>query len=570
LIKKLFSLGIVCIFLFSPIIANSETYYGDKYGGRIVLSTTSDPKSFNDIIAKETSTTTVTGYIFEGLTTVNAHTIKVEPNLARKWDISEDGLTWTFYLRKDVFWNDGEQFTADDVVFTFNDLIYNEDIPSSSKDIFTIEGKTFEVEKLDKYTVKFTLPTKFAPFIRSMGQAILPKHKLESYVVSGKFNFTWGIDTPPEDIVGTGPFKLVEYKPGRRLVFERNALYWKKSKQGDNLPYIDGIIYLIVQNADTSLLKFLEGEIDIYSLRGSDYPILKPDEEKRNFKVYDLGPAFGTNFLCFNQNKGRNPDTGMPFVEPQKLSWFTDVNFRRAIAQVIDKKRIIEILKNGLGYDQNSAISPAKGFFHNPNVVKYKYDIDAAKKALKDAGYFDRNGDGVIEDAKGNDVRFNLYTNSSADERIRMCGIIRHDLEKLGMRVNFQALEFNTLISKLTGNYEWDAIMLGLTGGGADPHFGKNVWISNGQLHMWYPNQEEPATDWEKRIDELFIQGVQELDEDKRKVLYDEFQVIVSNQLPFIYTVLGSSITAVRNRFGNLDPTNYGGVLHNIEEIYIK
>ncbi len=112
-------------------------------------------------------------------------------------------------------------------------------------------------------------------------------------------------------------------------------------------------------------------------------------------------------------------------------------------------------------------------------------------------------------------------------------------------------------------------MILGLTGG-IEPHFGKNVWHSSGHLHMWYPLQESPATEWEKRIDEIFSLGVQELDEDKRKVLYDEYQYIVSQNLPLIYTILSAKISAVRNKFGNLNPTNYGGVFHNLEEIYIK
>jgi peptide/nickel transport system substrate-binding protein len=143
-------------------------------------------------------------------------------------------------------------------------------------------------------------------------------------------------------------------------------------------------------------------------------------------------------------------------------------------------------------------------------------------------------------------------------------------LEQLGIKVNFKILEFNTLVSKLTSTFDWDAIILGLTGGGADPHFGNNVWTTSGRLHMWNPRQKIPATSWEKRIDEIFIEAVQELNEDKRKVLYDEFQMIVSDEVPLIYTVLESNIFAVRNKFGKLDPTNYGGPFHNIEEIYIK
>ena len=124
------------------------------------------------------------------------------------------------------------------------------------------------------------------------------------------------------------------------------------------------------------------------------------------------------------------------------------------------------------------------------------------------------------------------------------------------------------LVSKLDSTFDWEAIILGLTGG-IEPHFGKNVWDSSGQLHMWYPAQKEPATPWEARIDEIYNLGVQELDRDKRKALYDEWQEIVADQLPFIYTILGERLSALRNKYGNIHPTAYGGILHNPEEIYL-
>jgi len=209
------------------------------------------------------------------------------------------------------------------------------------------------------------------------------------------------------------------------------------------------------------------------------------------------------------------------------------------------------------------------GFFYTSNVHVYDYNLEKARDILKKAGYYDRNGDAWIEDPDGNTVEFSLSTNSGNVERTQTAGIIRHDLQSLGMKVNFMALEFNSLVAKLNNTFDWDAIVLGLTGG-IEPHFGKNVWHSTGGLHMWYPMQKEPATPWEKRIDEIFTLGVQELDPNKRKVLYDEFQLIVSRELPLIYTVSSSNLLAVRNKFGNLKPTSYGGALHNIHEIYIK
>ncbi|MFA5059037.1 MAG: ABC transporter substrate-binding protein [Candidatus Omnitrophota bacterium] len=535
----------------------------------MVLATTSDPRSFNPIVAQETSTTAITSHIFEGLTRTNGVTLKVEPHLAQSWDISPDGLLWTFHLRSGVVWSDGVSFSADDVVFTFNDLIYNEKIPTSARDAFTIDGKIFKVEKIDDLTVKFTLPFKFAPFLRGMSQEILPKHRLERIVQENKFNFALGIDSDLKDIVGTGPYQLTEYLPGQRIILKKNHLYWRKSLEGEQLPFIEKIIYMIVQSQDTLLLKFLDGEVDYCSLRGADYPLLKPEEKKKNFTIYDSGPDFGSNFIVFNQNDGINPKTKKMFVDPKKLSWFANREFRRAVAHAIDKKRIIDIVMNGLGYPQDSAESPSAEFFYNPKVIGYDYDLAKAREILEKSGFTDRNGDGIVEDKNGYRVEFNLYTNSGSTDRVQMAAMIRHDLENLGMKVNLVSIEFNDLVSRLVSTYDWDAVMIGLTGG-IEPHFGKNVWASDGQLHVWYPRQEQPQSAWEKRVDDIFNQAVQELDEPKRKVLYDEWQLIVSRELPAIYTVFGANIFAVRNKFENLHPTSFGGAFHNLEEIFIK
>ncbi len=142
-------------------------------------------------------------------------------------------------------------------------------------------------------------------------------------------------------------------------------------------------------------------------------------------------------------------------------------------------------------------------------------------------------------------------------------------MEQIGIKVHFTQLEFNNLVTKLDSTFDWEAIVLGLTGG-IEPHFGKNVWESSGHLHLWFPKQKKPATPWEVRIDEIFNKAVQELDPARRKELYNEWQRIVSEQLPLIYTALPANIFAVRNRFGNLHPTSYGGPFHNLVEIFIK
>ncbi|MDE2028905.1 MAG: ABC transporter substrate-binding protein, partial [Candidatus Omnitrophica bacterium] len=513
-----------------------------RYGGSLVLATGSDPKTFNDIVSTDANSTAVTSLLFEGLTTADPFTLKVIPQLARSWEVSADGLVWTFHLRKDVKWFDGVPFTADDVVFTFNDLIYNPDIPSSSKDVLTIDGKPIKVQKIDAYTVRFTLPFKFAPFLRCLSQSIMPKHCLQQAVKDKKFSFTWGIDTPPSQIIGTGPFMLSEYHPGERLVFKRNPHYWKKSPGGDALPYLDKIIYLIIPDPQAQLLKFIDGELDAISVSGADYPLLKPLEMRKNFHIYEAGPAYDSNFLVFNQDPGINPNTHKPFVDPVKLSWFKNLSFRQAVAHAVDKKKIIEIINNGFGSPQNGPMSPSSGFFYDPDVKTYDYNLQEARSILKRAG-FRYSADGrTLLDPQGHVVAFNFYTaDSGTNGRPQIAAIIRADLQRLGMRVNLVPVEFNTLVNKLMSSFDWDMVMIGLTGG-VEPHFGQNVWYSSGGLHLWDPHELKPATSWEARIDKIFDQGAQELDDNKRKALYDEWQRIVADELPVIYTVLGTDM----------------------------
>lgn len=538
-------------------------------GGELILASIADPKSFNPITAKETSTTQVTGLVFEGLTRTNGITTLVEPNLAERWEHSEDGLTWTFHLRKDVRWSDGRPFTADDVVFTFDSLIFNDAVPNSARDIFTIEGQPVRVSKVDDHTVQFELPRRFAPFLRAMGQEILPRHKLEQAVTEGTFASTWGVSADLSEVVGTGPFLLKSYLANQRVTLVRNPLYWRKDASGQGLPYLERIIFVIVSSVDVALLRFQTGETDYYPMVAAHYPILKPGEAQGNFTIYELGPGQGSNFLFFNQNRGRESKTGKPYVDPVKLSWFTNLDFRRAVAYAIDRQSIISIVMNGLGSPQYGPMTVSEGYFYNADLPSYDYDPGKARRILQEAGFIDRDGDVVVEDAEGRPVEFVLITNAGNTERQRIAEMIRKDLTVIGFKVHFTLMDFNVLVGKLDNTYDWDAIILGLTGG-IEPHFGRNVWYSSGQLHMWYPRQETPATPWEARIDWIFDQAVQELDPAKRKELYDEWQQVVAEQLPLIYTVVPERLIAVRNKFGNIYPTSYGGVLWNLEEIYEK
>jgi peptide/nickel transport system substrate-binding protein len=540
-----------------------------KFGKTIILSSISDPKSFNPITATETSTSEFTGYMYEGLIRIDGVTLKPRAGLSDRWEVSPDGLTWTFYMRKGIVWSDSVPITAYDVEFTFNSLIYNPAInPNSSRDIFTIDKKQIAVKALDSATVRFILPVPFAPFLRSLSQEILPKHKYGRFAANGSFSNALGIQTPPDSMVSSGPFLLEEFISSQKVVFKRNGRYWQTDSLGRHLPYLDRVVYLIVTDQNAELLRFGRGEIDYLSAKGEDYPTLKRDEARGNYTVYRLGPNEGSNFLFFNQNYGINKSTGKPYVDSVKLAWFCNPLFRKGISYALDRANMIAIAMNGLGYPQWSPMTPAEGYFFNPAVEQYEFDMGKARATLAQAGFKDRNSDGILEDSAGHAVEFSFVTNSGNNVRVKIAEMIRKDLETLGFKIHFQQLEFNSLIQKIDNPpYAWDAILLGLTGG-PDPHFGKNVWNSSGSLHMWFPRQNKPATPWEARIDSLFSAGVKELDETKRKAIYDEWQRIAADELPLIYTVLPEKILCISNKFKNINPTPNGGLLHNIEWVY--
>ena len=575
--NNLFLTIVISTLLLVPLALASELFkepYKDyqiicgQRGGELVLSTTSDPKSFNPIVAQETSTTQITGYIFEGLTRTDPVTLEVLPNLALNWETSDDGKEWIFHLRKDVKWNDGEKFTARDVVFTFNKLIYNPDIPTSSRDIFTVEGEKIIVQAIDDYKVKFSLPFTFAPFLRALSHEILPVHKYASLVEEGKFTFSMGLDTKLADIVGTGPFRLARYFPGERVTLERNPFYWKKDSCQNQLPYLEKLLFVILSNSDTAMLKFLEGEIDHYSIRPQDLAILGPDQAKGNFSIYNAGPSLMSNFVVLNQNSGVNPHTKKPFVEPYKLKWFKNKDFRRAISYAINRKKIIDILMNGLGTPQHSAVSPANIYYYNDKVEKYSYNPKGAKDILSTIGFSDQDRDGILEDKQGRKLEIIFFTSAENTQRVQIATLIKKDLEAIGVKVHFLPLDFNNLVSKLTATLDWEMILIGLTGG-IEPYFGKNVWSYKGNLHMWNLSKE-PLDQYEVEIEDIFNQTARILDESQRRALFSRWQQIVSQELPLIYTVVPYSIYAVRNKFGNLYPTTYGGAFSQIEHIYLR
>ena len=545
-----------------------------KFGGELIASTIGEgPKTFNPFNSKDNTSSTMAGIMYDGLLTTDPISGQPIPKLAKEFEISKNGVDYIIKLRKGIKWSDGKAITADDVVFTWRDIIFAGLGDTSTRDSLVIDGKLPNVEKIDNYTVKFTTPKPYAPFIRMLSTPIAPKHIFMPAVQKGNafFDTFLSTNTPPKDFVVSGAFKLKEYVPAQRVVYERNSNYYEINKNGDKLPYLDKLIYLIVGDLNNEVLKFEAKEIDIISLQGSKVARYKSLEPHSDFDLYNLGPTTGTMYLSLNLNDRKN-DKGKYYVNPIKQKWFQDINFRKAVDLAIDRKNMVFNIANGIGAPLYTPES-LNSIYLNKNLKPYDKNIDEAKNLLTKSGFY-TDKKGKLFDKSGNRVEFDLYTNAGNTEREAIGVMIKQDLEELGMKVNFKPIEFNSLVNKLVSTFDWDMVIMGLTGSPLEPNGGKNVWLSDGRLHMFnMRTPQEGKTNilsWEKELDYLFTQGALATKFEDRKKYYDKYQEIIYNQKPMIYIYSPVIIMAIREKFKNIYPSSLSGLTHNIEEIYIE
>ena len=546
-----------------------------KFGGELVTSTIGEgPKTFNIWTAKDNTSTEIGSLLFDSLLSTDVNTGEVIPNMAKSIEISPDQKSYTITLRKGLKWSDGKEITADDVIFTWKDIVFAGFGNTSVRDSVTIDGQLPEVEKIDKYTVKFTTPKPFAPFLRFLSENIAPEHILKPVVAKGKraFDAFWGTNANPADFVTSGPFKLQEYVPAQRVVLKRNDNYHFVNREGKKLPYLDKYIIQIVGDLNNELLKFESGELDLISVRGSDAARFKMNENKGDYTLYNLGASTGTMFFTLNLNNRKN-EKGQYYVNPTKEKCFRDKNFRQAIDYAIDRDSEVANILNGVG--QPLFTPEALGsIFLNETVAKgHTRDLAKAEELLKKSGFY-KDKDGILHDKDGNIVSFDLLTNAGNTEREAVGVMIKSDLADLGMKINFKPIEFNSLIGKISGTFDWDSMIMGFTGSTLEPHGGKNVWYSNGPLHIFNQRNEDEfgkdLFDFERKIDEIFDRGASELEFEKRKIYYDKYQEILADECPMVYLYSPLRLIAIRNRVGNVYPTILGGMVHNTAELYIK
>jgi peptide/nickel transport system substrate-binding protein len=535
-------------------------------GGRLVFTQRSEPKTLHPVFAVDGPSREIIRLMTADLIHINRLSQRTEPALAKSWAVSKDGRRYTLQLRKGVAFSDGHPMDADDVIFTFQ-VYLDEKLHSPQRDLLLVDGKPVAVSKAGSHVLHFDLPQPYAAAERLFDSiAILPRHLLETAYREGKLAQTWGLTTHPASIAGLGPFRLKSYQPGERIVLERNPHYWKMDRKGNRLPYLDELVVLSAASEDAQVIRFQAGDADVISRMGAEnFAVLEREQKARGYRLFDLGPGLEYSFLFFNLNtlEGR----ALPEIA-RKQSWFRQKAFRQAVSAAADRSAMVRLAYRRRATPIWGHVTPGNKLWLNRELPSPERSLERARKLLSSAGFRWRT-DGALLDPQGSPVEFSIATSAGNAQRLQLATILQADLGELGMKVHVATLEFRSLLDRVLKTYDYEACVLGLGSGDADPNPEMNVLLSSGSSHLWRPGQKSPATEWEAEIDRLMRQQLSAVDRAERKRLYDRVQQILADQLPLIYLVSPNILAGAKETLGNFRPAILDPyAVWNVEELF--
>lgn len=515
-------------------------------GGELVTSVRAEPSAYNRHVDRSAAAEVLALLTQSPLVHVNRITDTLEPWLAESWTESPDHLAYTITLRQGVTFSDGAPLTSADVIFSYRAL-YDPAVNSVLAGDTLVGDKPLTFEAPDPFTVVVRFPAPFAPGLRVIdGVPILPRHKLEAALAAGKFGEAWSAKTPLAEIVGLGPFVLAEHIPGQRLVFTRNPHYWRKDAAGTLLPYLDKLTALVATQP-TEALKMQSGEIDLMAnadIRPEDYSAFKRAADQGRLRLIDAGLGLDPNLLWFNLSPAQAGDP--------RNTWLRQKAFRQAVSCAVDRQAIVNTVYLGEAVPIYGPITPANRTWFADVRPACEHDPAKARALFASAGLTDRDGDGVLEDPAGTPARFSILT--QADHiRARVVAVIQEQLRQAGIAVDVVPLETSALFKRYgEGNY--DTIYFGIQASATDPALSPGFWLSSGNFHFWNPGQKQPATDWERRIDELMVRQAVTTDMAERKQMVADSLRIFVDELPGIYFVTPKVTLAISSRVANPQP----------------
>jgi peptide/nickel transport system substrate-binding protein len=550
------------ILVASLLIAGAERAFdevgaGPVTGDWLLVHMLSDPEQLNPLTSNDAGASSILGYIFQGLLTRDPRTLELKPLLAESRPvISKDKLTYTFKIRRDATFQDGHPLTGEDVLFSIKAL----KCPLVNAPFIRVYyASVVDAELVDDYTVRFI--TKEPYFLNEDvlgGIDVLPRHfydpenllkevtvrelsrgdsRLSDNVRRFADNFNKNYNRNP---MGSGPYKFQSWKTGQEVILVRDRNYWGKGKPGIDQPHLDLYRFRIINNSDAALVRLKSGGLDTMGLQPLQH--LRQTRSKRFRKNYQKLLYFSPGFTYIGWNNAH------PI--------FRDNRVRKAMTYLTNRKQMVETILFGFGQVIDSPIYRFRPEY-DETLASYPYDPKKALGLLREAGWKDTDGDGVLDkviDGKSTPFRFEIKFNSGNTIRKSVVLTLQDELKRHGISVTVRQLDWTIFLDDVK-NHKFDAMVLGWAMSVRDPD-SFQVWHSSqaenkGSNMISYKNA---------RVDKILEDYRREFDPKKRIELYREFQRILHDEQPYTFLFMGKSISAVHRRLRGVEVLPIGGL----------
>ncbi len=488
-------------------------------GDSLVEGTIGEASTLIPLLATDSSSHAVAGQIYNGLVKYDKN-LNIVGDLAKSIDISKDGLTITFHLHQGVKWHDGAPFTAKDVLYTYNVTIDPKTPTAYAEDFKQVKSITAP----DELTIRVTYESPFAPALASWGVNILPAHLLE-----GKDITKSPLARSP---IGTGPYRFKEWVTSQKIVLEANKEYF------EGRPFIDRYIYRIIPDSSTMYMELKAGAIDLMTLTPVQYA------------RQTTAKSFTDRF-----NKYRYPSSGYLYMGYNlRHPLFGDKRIRQALTAAINKDELIQGVLFGMGQKAHGPIVPGR-WAYNPSVKDIGYDPKHAAELLAQAGWKEKNSDGILV-KDGKPFKFTILTNQGNQQRLMTAQIVQQRLRGVGIDVKIRIVEWAAFLKEFVNKGNFEVVMLAW-GTSQDPDM-YDIWHSSknkpGELNFIGYNNAE--------VDRLLIEGRSTFDIEKRKRAYFRIQEILAEEQPYTFLYVPDSLPVVSARIRGVEPAP-AGIGHN-------
>ena len=511
-----------------------------KMGGTLVFGRGGDSVGLDPAYETDGNSFLVCDNIYEALVFYKDESTALEPGLASSWDISKDGKTYTFHLRKGVKFHDGTPFNANAVVFSIGRMMKERKVKFYGKGFeipkqerppeywlsMEMDATIDSIEAVNDYTVVFKLKRVEAPFLANMGMDFADMISPTAFMKNPK-EFL-------RNPVGTGPYKFVKWIRDDRIILERNKDYWDKSGG----PYLDKVVFRAIPENPVRFLELKGGNIHICQFPNpADVPLAKKDP---NLKLISQ-PGMNIGYLSFNHTK-----------EP----WKSNIHLRRAIAYAINRKAIVDNIYQGMGQVAKNPIPPTM-WGYNHDIKDHPYDPELAKKELVKAGFSE--GKGLPEVTLWSMPVPRPYNPEGLKVGIAMIG----DLSKIGITARIVSYDWGTYLKRQRQQPEdMDLFQLGWTGDNGDP---------DNFLAILFDGLADPniRTQWKnEEYHRLILLGKQTIDQEKRAEIYKNALKLIHDEVPTICVAHSTVIWPAQKNVMNFKLHPTGSV--RLKNVWLK